>query len=186
MKPAPTIEDHLARFWAKVDKSGDCWIWTASRDRAGYGKFSVRHQTHEKAHRWIYKTLVGPIAPGLVVCHSCDNPPCVNPAHLFLGTHKDNMQDAVQKGRQARGDRTGSRLYPERRARGDTHGMRKHPEARLYGARNPRARLTDEQVRAIRKAFADGAVQRHLAFEYGVSPATINRVVHGESWTHLE
>lgn len=95
------------RFWQKVDRRGDdeCWHWTASRDPDGYGRFQYpteNGQRHIRAHRWAYLMLVGPIGDGLVVCHRCDNPPCVNPAHLFLGTQLDNNADKVAKGRHAR------------------------------------------------------------------------------------
>lgn len=86
------------RFWARVDKSGDCWIWTASRYRRGYGQayFEGRYYT---AHRLAYTLTFGPVPMGICVCHHCDNPPCCNPAHLFLGTDADNMRDRDAKGR---------------------------------------------------------------------------------------
>lgn len=89
------------RFWPKVDKSGDCWNWTANRNVRGYGMFSIRSGYMRTAHRVSYELCNGPIAEGLFVCHSCDNPSCVNPAHLWLGTHMDNMMDREAKGRNA-------------------------------------------------------------------------------------
>lgn len=86
------------RFWAKVDRSGDCWMWTAGRDRNGYGVF--RHEARQwRAPRVAWTFTYGDIPAGLVVMHSCDNPPCVNPAHLSLGTSGDNARDAARKGR---------------------------------------------------------------------------------------
>lgn len=88
------------RFFAKVDRSGVCWVWTAGGNENGYGHFSPGHGLRrEYAHRWSYEHHVGPIPPGMVVMHACDNPPCVNPAHLSLGTNQDNMLDMVAKGR---------------------------------------------------------------------------------------
>jgi hypothetical protein len=99
-KPKPLAE----RFWAKVDVAGpeDCWVWTAALGSTGYGHLGGnrrRAQPDYKAHRLSWELHHGPIPEGLSVLHRCDNPPCVNPAHLFLGTQRDNVIDAVQKGR---------------------------------------------------------------------------------------
>ncbi len=94
------------RFWSKVDRSGGesaCWPWIAGRDKDGYGKFRLgRHGKHSgRAHRLAYELVKGPVGDGMEVCHSCDNPPCCNPAHLFPGTTMDNSLDKISKGRQA-------------------------------------------------------------------------------------
>lgn len=97
-----------ARFWQKVDTSGECWLWTAGRTKAGYGKFCVHKHTAGTvlAHRFAYAQLVAPIPDGRFVCHHCDNPSCVRPDHLFLGDAEANMQDMSAK---ARGAFNGSR-----------------------------------------------------------------------------
>lgn len=87
------------RFWAKVDRSGDCWVWTAYRNRNGYGQFWFNRSLH-LAHRVSWILTNGSIPDGLCVLHQCDNPPCVNPAHLWVGTQVENIADRDAKGRQ--------------------------------------------------------------------------------------
>lgn len=95
----PSIEQ---RFWSKVDKSGECWLWTACLSSNGYGQFKPVSHRRQKAHRFVWELTHGQIPNGLCVCHHCDHPSCVNPAHLFLGTHGENMADRDHKGRQSR------------------------------------------------------------------------------------
>lgn len=98
--------DPLVNWWSKVAIADDaCWPWSAGRDADGYGKFAIglggKKQQHIRAHRFAYEQFIGPIPDGMVVCHRCDNPPCVRPDHLFLGTPLDNNNDKVSKGRHA-------------------------------------------------------------------------------------
>lgn len=97
-------EDAITRFWMRVDKAGpnSCWVWTASRGDHGYGTLQGDDGRTVGAHRFSYELHHGPIPAGLLVMHSCDNPPCVNPGHLSAGTHADNMRDMAAKGRQWR------------------------------------------------------------------------------------
>jgi hypothetical protein len=101
------------RFWSKVDKSGECWEWTAGLSTVGYGKFGVGRNETVVAHRYSYELEFGKIEDGLLVCHRCDNRKCVRPSHLFLGTHLDNTTDALNKGRLAFGERQGTAKLTE-------------------------------------------------------------------------
>jgi hypothetical protein len=158
------------RFWSKVDKSGQCWLWTAARFSNGYGAFRVAGN-NVRAHRHSYELTNGPIPPGMVVCHTCDNPACVRPDHLFLGTSADNARDMSEKGRGATGGKNASRLHPERLRRGEAHG---------------RAKVTEEQVREIRRLYAEGVPHRKLAKMFGLSPSPILDIVHRRHWQHVE
>lgn len=152
---APAV---VERFWSKVDTSGDCWPWRGGRDEDGYGQFSVNGR-NVRAHRFSYELVVGPVPDGFQVCHRCDNPPCVRPSDLFLGTNAENLADMASKGRARVGDR------------------------RRTGAANPRAKLTEEQVREIRLRYAAGGVsQDALAAGYGVSQVAVSHIVRGLTW----
>jgi hypothetical protein len=95
------------RFWAKVIKTESCWLWQGGKNRGSYGHFNITRGTSKYvlAHRYSYELHYEPIPTGMWVCHHCDNPSCVNPAHLFLGTPRDNSQDSIQKHRGKRGPR---------------------------------------------------------------------------------
>ena len=173
------------RFWERVDVRGqdECWLWKGA---IGYGRLAVGTR-NLLAHRISYELATG-INPGeLDVLHRCDNPPCVNPAHLFLGTDLDNKHDSMQKGRArvASGKSHGSHTHPERVARGDRHGAHTHPESVARGEDHGFAKLSDESVKTIRSLSDSGISNAELAREYGVSQATISLVVRRLRWTHV-
>jgi hypothetical protein len=148
-----------SRFWAKVDKSGDCWLWTASLLKDGYGKFNVGSKIDSTnrallAHRVSWQLAHGEIPPGLCVCHHCDNPPCVNPEHLFLGTHEENMRDMAAKGRRAM----------------------------AVGDENGNSKLTWAKVMEMRELAALGESKRALGRRFGVSDVAAGAAITGRTW----
>lgn len=157
-KYAPTREDY-ARFWKQVDRSGGpdaCWEWTGLRGTGGYGKISWMGKD-EIATRVVWR-FFHPNEEPVVICHHCDNRGCVNPRHLFNGTHADNLRDMVEKDRSA------------------------------YGERHPRAKLTDDAVRDICENYVRGSSDRglkHFAEKYGVTFGTVGHVLQGRIWTRV-
>lgn len=145
------------RFWKHVQRGDkdECWEWMASRDHDGYGKLSTHNATWIRAHRFSYELHNGPIPNGLEVLHRCDNPPCVNPTHLFLGTTSDNMNDKVAKGRQPRGHEIGV------------------------------AKLTESDVVRVRELKAQGMQQKAIAKLFGVCEDTISSIVLRKKWKHV-
>lgn len=111
-------QNMVIRFWNKVNNPGngqDCWKWTACVDKDGYGKYTNKKITNiRQAHRLSWEFYNGPIPQKLLVCHKCDNPSCVNPDHLYLGTNKDNMLDMKSKGRAAKGSNQGTSIFTEK------------------------------------------------------------------------
>lgn len=149
-----------ARFWSKADMSGDCWVWTASLSTAGYGRFKVRSYSSEAAHRVAY-ALANQVHPkGMLVLHSCDNPKCVNPKHLRLGTAKDNMDDMFSRKRNKSPDQS--------------------------GANNGNSKLTEIQVLAIKGMIAEGRKNTHIAPEFGVTHQLISKIRRGHIWADVK
>ena len=145
----PVVE----RFWAKVVKSGACWEWTASKALKGYGQFVPIEGDRWLSHRFSWLISCGAFRPSLCVCHHCDNPGCVNPSHLFLGTRADNNRDMRMKGRA---------VVPG--LSGESHGS---------------AKLSLGDVRNIR---LDSRPSLDIAREYGVHYNTIRNIIRGDRW----
>lgn len=164
------IRPAAERFWSKVDKMvpsrrpdlGPCWEWTAGRSPAGYGTFTEVTMGPGKrpgqAHRYAWSYANGPIPAGLQVCHHCDNRPCVNPAHLFVGTLTDNMHDMIAKGR---ADHT-------KNVKGEAH---------------PRAKIRASDVVHIRQLAASGLFRLvDIASWHGLSASTVAYIAQRKIW----
>lgn len=141
----------MKRFWAKVRKTTGCWLWTASKYAAGYGMFNLDGKP-EGSHRIAYRLRKGPIPEGMYVLHRCDNRACVRPAHLFLGTAKDNMDDMTRKGR---------------RYSGDGHHA---------------AKINWVIAQEIRRRVANGELQKIVAQQLWVSKGIVSEVVLARTW----
>lgn len=144
------------RFWSKVDRSGGpdaCWPWMGYISPVGYGLFYVGEGCPPiTAHRQSYSLATGEDITGVLVCHRCDNKPCCNPAHLFAGTHAENMADMVAKGRSTAGER------------------------------NPSAKLSAADVIAIRRLRSEGLLQREIAARFNVQRHAIGKILRGDRW----
>lgn len=171
----------VARFWSKVNKhtgrfwnGTECWEWAGSCFRdTKYGQFTAIIDGKKRtlrAHRYAYGLAHGPIGDGLLVCHHCDNRPCVRPEHLFAGTVADNNTDKANKGR--------ARWSAD-------HLFRSHPERHARGAAVITAKLTAAEVVEIRRRRAAGETYRELALAFGMGALAIYRVCSRRTWTHV-
>lgn len=174
------------RFISKVlPVDSGCWEWQGAALKGRclpYGVFKSGG-VQLRAHRFMYRLACGKDPAGLFVCHSCDNPRCVNPAHLYLGTAADNAADRSRRGRSAKGDRSPYRLNPGSYG-GSRSGPVKHPE-RYRGENNGRARLNSLTVRRILERHQGGETQASLAKIYGVAPSTVSGIAQGRLWREV-
>lgn len=151
------VEDRPSHFWSKVDRSDPdgCWEWKQAKT-AGYGRFNVPPKV-VPAHRYAWEITNGKVADGLLVCHHCDNPGCVNPKHLFVGTHQDNSDDMMRKGRN-----------------------KYRPDITKLTAEQVR-----EIRRVYVKGKRGAGSTTEIAGKYGVSTKQIILIVQGKAWRHL-
>jgi hypothetical protein len=169
----------LAHFWSKVTRCEHgphcetcCWLWQAGVS-SGYGEFYI-HRKMIRAHRFIYTVMYGELFPGLPVCHRCDVKLCVNPQHLWTGTQRDNIHDAMVKGRlRSPTSASQKKLYAD------------HPEYIPRGESASGAKTTEAKVLAIRRAYKTNKSYIKLAAEFDVPRSRIWSIVRRRSWRHL-
>lgn len=188
-----SIED---MFWEQVDKASDgCWLWNGKRRANGYGIFGLCGYPYG-AHRFAYFLINGNIPKGHIICHKCDNPPCVRPDHLYCGTHKDNSKDAWDRGRRIpvsvshpesvpSGDNHWTRKHPEKVARGENHYRKKQPSLGTKGEQVGGSKLTTERVLEMRQLHGLGWSSKKLAAHFQVSKAQVWNIVARKQWTHI-
>lgn len=155
-------ERQRCNFSNKVDKGGpdECWPWMGCTDERGYGrlKLTVGGVRMRRSHRVALLMIGVEIPEGMCVLHRCDNTTCVNPAHLFIGTHRDNMEDMSRKGR----------------------------ATKQCGVDTPWSKLDDDKVRAIRKRRKEGVPFNKIASEFGVTEGAIIPICNGRTWKHVK
>ena len=158
----------LKRFWKKVKRTSTCWLWNAATCGGGYGIFWAGVRIY--AHRFSYFIANGKLARKLLVCHKCDNPPCVNPSHLFQTDHIGNLNDCRAKGRHAFGSRHGSKTHPDK----------------FLGGTNLVVKLTPSKVLKIRRLYSSGKFSQYeLGKRFGVHKRYIWLIVHRKTWRHI-
>ena len=155
LKHSMTPMDRFESFVVRSEDEDDCWGWNSATTRGGYGHFGYRGRWIT-ASRFAYEQFIGPVPPELDVCHTCDNPPCSNPRHLFAGTRRENLEDMAQKGRAPIGERQGS------------------------------SKLTEDDVRRIRELAQRGRLsQRDIADMFGVQQSAISAIHLRKIWKHV-
>jgi hypothetical protein len=150
---------YFEKFFNKISKEDHekgCWIWIGHKNKAGYGRIRQKYKD-KTAHRFSWEIFNGPIPESMFICHTCDNPPCCNPDHLFLGTPKDNTQDCIKKNRQ-------------RYQKGSAHNM---------------AKLSESEIPKIRELLKNGEKQYIIARMFNVSPMIISKIKHRKLWNHV-
>lgn len=153
-RKSETLLDRFLKYVKTKDLKNDCWEWTGNVGHFGYGRMGYRMKTYLAPRLSVF--LFHRKDPGkLFVCHKCDNPKCVNPNHLFLGTQKQNMEDCHAKGRTAGGERNGM------------------------------AKLNEQQAREIKKLLKTGMTHKEIGLRYGVSRSNVGAIANGKRWGNI-
>jgi len=148
------IQQNINSLMSRVHKTESCWLWTGLISQDGYGKVGYNYKTY-RAHRLIFELLTKQNINNKYLCHSCDNPLCVNPKHLFIGTQKDNIKDASNKNRRA------------------------------IGEKHPQHKLTEKEVLEIRNLKKNGKTIKELSYLFKVNQSSISAITTYRYWKHI-
>lgn len=151
-----TKERAIKNFWNKVNKTDSCWLWTGAKTTDGYGCFGNGRLGSKRAHRFSWEIDRETIPPNMELCHTCDNPSCVNPEHLFIGTHTDNMRDAARK-----------KKFPLR-----------------YGTDHPRGKWSDEQVKSMVQLYNSGTPIKEICSLFGICRSSLGNILYRSAREH--
>jgi hypothetical protein len=170
------------RFWSKVNKLGEdeCWEWIGALS-GGYGAF--KYNKGSIAHRYSYMlhNNLQEIPKDMCICHKCDDPSCVNPKHLFIGTPKDNVRDMIEKGRMING------MKGKRHKKETLDVLSKLSKGRKAGIKHHNVKLTEEQVKDIRSLYSTGKyIQQSMADFFGINNSAISKIINRKSWHHIK
>ena len=152
----------VQRFWAKVQKADGCWLWQGHLHH-GYGRLGANGKF--RAHRMSWELHYNDIPPTFCVCHHCDNPACVNPTHLFLGTRADNSADMARKQR---------------------HHLKRFPEDARRGEQIGTAKLAENDIKLIRQYRMNGRIPKDIAAQFSISISQTWRIIRRSSWRHVD
>lgn len=163
-------QSDISKFWSRIDVKAEteCWTWMCGKSRLGYGKMSIGKKCI-RAHRFALVVSGVEIPENMCACHSCDNPSCCNPKHLWVGSQSDNQKDRAAKGRSSRGERNPSKTHPEL----------------FCGENNHASMLTDEIVSELRKNPPIGLNMSTESLKYSISPEAFRSAIVGDTWKHV-
>lgn len=166
----------MCRFMSYVTKE-NCWNWKGSLQPNGYGKFSIK-RNFISAHRASYQIFKGEIPKGRFICHTCDNKKCVNPDHLWIGTPKENMQDAIKKG---------IIIYKKGYSLSADHieKLRICNKPDKKGEKHHLRKLSNKNIHEIRKLYKLGNTQKKISEKFNIHPSAISRIVRNKRWAHI-
>jgi hypothetical protein len=179
VKQSNLTDGAVQRFMEKVNFGApdDCWKWGGAKKPRGYGNLRFQ-KTYYLAHRFAFAIFERSVPADKFICHHCDNPPCMNPKHLFLGDARDNTMDMIRKGRDGNN---------KNRATGKENGQHTHPEKRAYGEKNGNSQLTWEDVDEMRQRYEqENLTYTQLADEYDISTSAVGFIIREEHWVRKD